>query len=79
MAGALRPGGIAETEMHNVMLRCAACGQALAEQAAWKGSGERYYCNEFCADAEAAQSPSLVPTMSEDAPAPMPAPAQGRG
>ena len=69
----------AETEMYNVMLRCAACGQAVAEQAAWKGSGERYYCNEFCADAEGAESPSLVPIMPEGAPAPMPAPAQERG
>ena len=80
MPGAFAVRPVVETEMHNVMLRCAACGRALAEQAAWKGSGERYYCNEFCADAEAAQSPSLVPTMPEDARAPMPAPpAQGRG
>jgi hypothetical protein len=67
----LRPDKIAETEMHNVVLRCAACGRALAEQAAWKGSGERYYCNDFCADGEAAQSPSLVPALSEDAPEPV--------
>jgi hypothetical protein len=65
--------------MHNVMLRCAACGQALAEQAAWKGSGERYYCNEFCADAEAAESPSLVPMMPKRAPEQIPAPVHGRG
>jgi hypothetical protein len=78
MPGAFAVLPVVETEMHNVMLRCAACGQPLAEPAAWKGSGERYYCNEFCADAEAAQSPSLVPTMPEDAPAPMPVPAQGR-
>jgi len=79
MPGAFAVRPVVETEMHNVMLRCAACGQALAEQAAWKGSGERYYCSEFCADAEAAQSPSLVPTIAEDAPAPMSVPAQGRG
>jgi hypothetical protein len=65
--------------MHNVMLRCAACGQALAEQAAWKGSGERYYCNEFCADDEASGSPSLVPMMPEGAPEQIPAPVHGRG
>jgi hypothetical protein len=65
--------------MYNVMSRCAACGQALAEQAAWKGSGERYYCNEFCADAEAAESPSLVPIIPTDAPEPVPAPAPRRG
>jgi hypothetical protein len=36
--------------MHN--LTCAACGRALAETSAWKGSGERFYCNDFCAEAE---------------------------
>jgi hypothetical protein len=70
--------GIVETEMHNVMRRCGACGRTLAEQAAWKGSGERYYCNEFCADDEGSQSPSLVPTLPEDAPARVPASAHGR-
>jgi hypothetical protein len=50
--------------MHN--LTCGACGRALAEAAAWKGSGERFYCNDFCAEAEEAESPSLVPTMAED-------------
>ena len=34
------------------MLRCAFCGRALKETAAWKGRGERYYCNDFCAEAE---------------------------
>jgi hypothetical protein len=65
--------------MDNVMRRCAACGRTLAEQAAWKGSGERYYCNEFCADAEGAESPSLVPIIPDGAPEPVPVPAQGRG
>jgi hypothetical protein len=64
--------------MHNVMPRCAACGRTLAEHAAWKGSGERYYCNEFCADAEAAESPSLVPTVPADAAEHMPVSAHGR-
>jgi hypothetical protein len=41
---------IAESEMHN--LTCGACGRALAETSAWKGSGERFYCNDFCAEAE---------------------------
>ena len=36
-----------------------------AEATAWKGSGERFYCNEFCAEAEAAESPSLVPSITE--------------
>jgi hypothetical protein len=58
---------MAENEMHNPTLTCAACGRALAGAAAWKGSGERFYCNEFCADAEESGSPSLVPSMTEDA------------
>ena len=74
----MRSAGIVETEMHNVMLRCAACGRTLAEHAAWKGSGELYYCNEFCAEAEVAESPSLVPTMPGDAPKPLPASTGGR-
>src|SRR5262249_10347444 len=37
-----------------------------------KGSGERYYCNDFCAEAEEAESPALVPSMSEDASATLP-------
>lgn len=52
--------------MHTLRLTCAACGRALSEDAAWKGSGERFYCNEFCADAEATESPSLVPNVTED-------------
>jgi hypothetical protein len=36
---------------------------SLEETAAWKGSGERYYCNDFCAEAEAVQSPSLIPSL----------------
>ena len=38
----LRSGEIAENEMHNGLMTCAACGRWLAEDAAWKGSGERY-------------------------------------
>jgi hypothetical protein len=41
---------IAESEMHS--LTCAACGRALAETSAWQGSGERFYCNDFCAEVE---------------------------
>jgi len=63
--------------MHHRMTRCAACGRSLAEDAAWKGSGERYYCNDFCADAEAMESPSLVPTMAEDASAEIEATSRG--
>ena len=54
-------------------LTCAACGRALAETSAWKGSGERFYCNDFCAEAEetyinliryavSTKSPNISPT-----------------
>ncbi len=46
------------------MLRCAFCGRALKETAAWKGRGERYYCNDFCAEAEEIDFPPLVPGVS---------------
>jgi len=52
--------------MPNGMLSCATCGRSLGETAAWKANGERYYCNDFCAEAEAVESPSLIPSLSED-------------
>jgi hypothetical protein len=57
--------------MLNGRLKCAACGRSLEETAAWKGSGERYYCNDFCAEADETESPSLVPSMAEEASAPI--------
>src|SRR5262249_27212384 len=52
--------------MLNGTLRCAACGRSLEATAAWKGAGERYYCNDFCAEAETVESPSLIPSLTED-------------
>jgi hypothetical protein len=57
---------IVERAMPNGMLGCATCGRSLEETAAWKGNGERYYCNDFCAEAEAVESPSLIPSLTED-------------
>ena len=42
------------------MLNCALCGRRLESTAAWKGRGERYYCNGFCAEAEQAEWPAPV-------------------
>jgi hypothetical protein len=53
--------------MPNGMISCAACGRSLEATAAWKGRGERYYCNDFCAEAEAVESPPLIPSLTEDA------------
>jgi hypothetical protein len=52
--------------MPNEMLSCATCGRSLEATAAWKGNGEHYYCNDFCAEAETVESPSLVPSLTED-------------
>lgn len=54
------------------MLRCGRCGRHLDATAAWKGGGERYYCNEFCAEAEQIEAPPLVPAMSEPTPMRLP-------
>lgn len=43
------------------MLGCTLCGRPLRETASWKGRGERYYCSEFCADAEPIDCAGLVP------------------
>jgi hypothetical protein len=61
----LSSGKIVESELLHGMLNCASCGRWLEETAAWKGSGERYYCNDFCAEAEATGSPPLVPSMAD--------------
>jgi hypothetical protein len=55
---ALRHTGmrIAEGEM----LKCALCGRRLEPTAAWKGRGEHYYCNGFCAEAEQMEWPPLA-------------------
>jgi hypothetical protein len=53
------------------MLKCALCGQRLEPTAAWKGRGERYYCNGFCAEAEQADWPA--PALSDEAPPTPPA------
>jgi len=57
--------------MPNGILSCATCGRSLEDTAAWKGSGEWYYCNDFCAEAEAVESPSLIPGLTEDISAPI--------
>ena len=48
------------------MLKCDLCGRRLESTAAWKGRGERYYCNGFCAEAEQAEWPA--PVRSEATP-----------
>lgn len=33
-------------------MECAHCKKPINAQSAWKGAGDRFYCAEFCADAE---------------------------
>jgi len=37
-------------------MHCPVCDQAIDEDKAWKGTADRFYCSEFCADSE-----SVVP------------------
>jgi len=48
------------------MLKCAFCGRLLEPTAAWKGRGERYYCNGFCAEAEQADWPAPARSEAHD-------------
>lgn len=34
-------------------MKCCNCHRMIDPKAAWKGSASRFYCSEFCADAEA--------------------------
>jgi hypothetical protein len=34
-------------------MKCSNCHCTIDPKAAWKGSASRFYCSEFCADAEA--------------------------
>jgi len=33
-------------------MHCACCGRSIDAKSAWKGASKRFYCSEFCADAE---------------------------
>lgn len=50
------------------VLRCASCNALLAPLAAWKGSGDNFFCNEFCAEADDLtdeSAPSIVPAPDQ--------------
>jgi hypothetical protein len=48
-----------EAEMHNCMF----CRNPLNRNSEWKASEGRFYCNEYCADAE--DSTAFLATRSE--------------
>lgn len=33
-------------------MKCAFCNTPIDQKSAWKGTGDRFYCGEFCADSE---------------------------
>jgi hypothetical protein len=33
-------------------MKCAFCHQPIGTKPGWKGTSDRYYCSEFCADSE---------------------------
>jgi hypothetical protein len=41
-------------------MRCVFCDRQLEIRSAWKGTSDRFYCSEFCADSEVSE---LVPTQ----------------
>jgi hypothetical protein len=44
-------------------MRCAFCGRPIDSKSTWKGSGDRFYCSEFCADSEAPEEAAFVPAQ----------------
>lgn len=50
-------------------MQCAFCSRPITPKSAWKGSSDRFYCSEFCADSEgAALNPPAVMTEPIAAP-----------
>jgi hypothetical protein len=46
-------------------MNCPVCDQAIDEDNAWKGTADRFYCSEFCADSESdSQEVVALPTTS---------------
>jgi hypothetical protein len=46
-------------------MNCPVCDQAIDEAKAWKGTADRFYCSEFCADSEVdSEKVVALPTTS---------------
>jgi hypothetical protein len=43
---------VAICEISEAPMRCPTCNQAVDHDKAWKGTADRFYCSEFCADSE---------------------------
>lgn len=51
---------VAISEYPEAQMNCPVCDQAIDEDKAWKGTADRFYCSEFCADSEV-DSEKVVP------------------
>ena len=47
-------------------MKCCNCHCTIDPKAAWKGSATRFYCSEFCADAEAHDQVASAQSVSKD-------------
>jgi hypothetical protein len=47
-------------------MKCSNCHCTIDPKAAWKGSASRFYCSEFCADAEAQDRVGSARCVSKD-------------
>jgi hypothetical protein len=45
-------------------MQCASCCKPLEFTSAWKGTSNRFYCGEFCADSEVSESTTAPPSAS---------------
>lgn len=51
-------------------MNCACCSRALDPRQAWKGSAEKFFCNEFCADDDVTPivpGPAMAPALAQPA------------
>jgi hypothetical protein len=46
------PFAVAISGIPEAPMRCPTCNQAIDHDQAWKGTEDRFYCSEFCADSE---------------------------
>ncbi len=42
-------------------MQCVVCRQPISSSTAWKGSGNRFYCSEFCAESESEIATGVAP------------------
>jgi hypothetical protein len=44
-------------------MQCAFCGRPIDPKSTWKGSGNQFYCSEFCADSETEEAAAPAPAQ----------------